>query len=64
MKKSRITWVDVPEVICERQLGEFRKVHPDYEAGVRKAWEQVKADGGYKPNAQPISENTPQIAAE
>ena len=58
------TWADVPEVICERQLGEFRKVHPDYEAGVRKAWEQVKADGGYKPNAQPISENTPQIAAE
>ena len=58
------TWGDVPEVICERQLAEFKKVHPDYEAGVRKAWEKVKADGGYKPNAAPISEDTPQVAAE
>ena len=56
------TWGSVPEVICERQLAEFKKVHPDYEAGVRKAWEKVKADGGYKPNAAPITEDTPQTA--
>ena len=56
------TWGDVPETICERQLAEFKKVHEDYEAGVRKAWEQVKAEGGYKPNAAPASEKTPQEA--
>ncbi|MEC5323330.1 catalase [Aurantimonas sp. A3-2-R12] len=55
------TWADVPEIICERQLAEFQKVHPDYEAGVRRAWDKIKAEGGYKPNAAPISENTPQI---
>lgn len=43
------TWEEVPEVICERQLAEFRKVHPAYEAGVRKAWEKIKADGRYNP---------------
>jgi len=43
------TWADVPEIICERQLAEFKKVHPDYEAGVRKAWEAIKNAGGYNP---------------
>ena len=56
------TWGDVPEFICERQLAEFKKVHEDYEAGERKAWEQVKAEGGYKPNAAPVTEETPQKA--
>jgi catalase len=27
----------IPEEIAERQLGHFKKVHPDYEAGVREA---------------------------
>ncbi|QYJ01055.1 catalase [Thalassovita mediterranea] len=54
------TWGAVPEEICERQLAEFKKVHPDYEAGVRKAWEKVKADGDYKPNAAPVTDKTPQ----
>jgi catalase len=58
------TWADVPEVICERQLAEFKKVHPDYEAGVRRAWEKMKVEGGYKPNAAPVSERSPHLAAQ
>jgi catalase len=27
----------IPHEITERQLAHFKKVHPDYEAGVRKA---------------------------
>ena len=57
------TWGSVPEVICERALTEFGKVHPDYASGVRRAWEKVKADGGYKPNAAPVTDKTPQITA-
>jgi catalase len=58
------TWAEVPEVICERQLAEFKKVHPDYEAGVRRAWEKMKVEGGYKPNAAPVSERSPHLAAQ
>jgi catalase len=36
----------VPEVIVERQLGHFEKVHPDYAAGVRRAIDQKTATGG------------------
>ncbi len=53
-------WGGVPEAICERQLALFKQVHEDYEKGVRKAWEKVKADGDYKPNAAPITDKTPQ----
>jgi hypothetical protein len=45
----------------ERQLAEFKEVHPDQEADLCMAWDKVKADGGYKPNATPISDATPQI---
>jgi catalase len=31
----------VPRVIVERQLAHFNKVHPDYEAGVRRALEEM-----------------------
>ena len=55
------TWGDVPEVICERQLAEFKRVHPDYEAGVRAAWDKMKAEGGYVPNAAPITDDTPHL---
>jgi catalase len=48
------TWGTVPAAIIERQLAEFRKVHPAYEAGVRKHWELLKANGGYSPNTTPM----------
>ncbi len=52
----------VPPEIIERQCRHFDKVHPDYGSGVRAA---VKAAGpGYEPNAIPVTENTPQEAAE
>ena len=47
----------VPSQIIERQLGHFKKIHPDYEAGVRKA---LKEAHDYDPNALPITEDTPQ----
>jgi len=56
------TWGDVPEAIIERQLVLFGKVHPDYEAGVRAAWEKMKTEGGYKPNAAPITGDTPHLS--
>ena len=59
-KNIAVTWGDVPEYICERQLAEFAKVHPDYESGVRRKWNEVKAAGGYAPNAAPITDKTPQ----
>ena len=58
------TWGGVPDDICERQLAHFKRVHPDYEAGVRRAWMKSRAEGGYKPNAAPITERTSQEAAE
>ncbi len=42
-------WETVPEVICERAISEFTKVHPEYGAGVRRAWDKIKAEGRYKP---------------
>ncbi len=56
-------WGSVPEAICERQLALFKKVHPDYESGVRQTWEKVKKEGNYKPNAAPITEETPQVVS-
>ena len=55
------TWVGVPEVICERQLAEFGRVHPDYEAGVRRAWAQVRAQAGDPAKAIAVTDHTPQI---
>jgi catalase len=49
-------WSDVPEIICERQLAEFKKVHPDYEAGVRRVWDRMKTEGKYQPGANPVAE--------
>ncbi|GHA15969.1 catalase A [Devosia pacifica] len=37
----------VPEFIVERQLAHFKKVHPDYEAGIRQA---LKEQHGYEAN--------------
>jgi catalase len=52
----------VPHEIVERQCKLFDKVHPDYGAGVRAA---VKAaDATYDPNAIPVTEKSPQEAAE
>jgi catalase len=31
----------IPDFIAERQLAHFKKVHPDYEAGVRAALEHM-----------------------
>ena len=53
------TWGGVPEEICERQLAEFKKVHDDYEVGVRKMWQQMQADDSYAANAAPITPSTP-----
>ena len=35
--------VGVPQLIIERRLGHFEKVHPDYAAGVRQALAEVGA---------------------
>ena len=32
---------DIPTEIAERQLAHFKKVHPDYEAGVRAALDKM-----------------------
>lgn len=52
----------VPAFIKERQCRLFDQVHPEYGAGVRKALEA--AGEGYDPNALPVTEQTPQEAAE
>lgn len=52
----------VPPVIKERQCRLFDQVHPEYGAGVRKALEA--AGEGYDPNAIPVTDATPQEAAE
>jgi catalase len=51
----------VPSGIIERQLALFDKVHPDYGNGVRKA---LKEAHGYEASAVPVTDNTPQQAAE
>ncbi|GLK75254.1 catalase A [Methylopila jiangsuensis] len=50
----------IPEEIAERQLAHFKRVHPDYEAGVRKARATLT---GREP-AISVTPNTPQEAAE
>ena len=52
--------VGVPTEIVERWMGHLRQVSPDYEAGVRKAWEEASNDAGYDPNGLPITGQTPQ----
>ena len=52
----------VPPAIKERQCRLFDQVHPEYGAGVRKALEA--AGEGYDPNAIPVTDATPQEAAE
>jgi len=52
----------VPAFIKERQCKLFDQVHPEYGAGVRKALEA--AGEGYDPNALPVTDKTPQEAAE
>jgi catalase len=49
----------VPGFIIERQLGHFKLIHPDYEAGVRAA---LKETHGYEANT--ISNEEKQTAAE
>ncbi|WP_411507162.1 catalase-related domain-containing protein, partial [Brucella anthropi] len=49
----------VPGFIVERQLAHFKLVHPDYEAGVRKA---LKDAHGYEANT--IATNEEATAAE
>jgi catalase len=53
----------VPAEIVERQCQHFDKVHKDYGAGVRAAV-KAAAGAGYDPNAIPVTETTPQEAAE
>ena len=50
----------VPEEIVERQCQLLDRVHPEYGAGVREAVSRMNTDV----NAAPITENTPQHAAE
>jgi catalase len=51
----------VPDAIVERQCRLFDQVHPDYGSGVRAAVAKANADAA---NAVPVTENTPQNAAE
>ena len=51
--------VGVPTEIVERWLGHLKRCHEDYEAGVRKAWEEASAAAGYDPNGLPITPDTP-----
>jgi catalase len=53
------TWQTVPDVIVERQLALFKKIHPDYEAGCRLQWQLTK--NTYVPNAVPATLETPQV---
>ena len=53
----------IPDEIMERQCKLFDQVHPDYGAGVRAAV-TAAADPDYEPNALPVTEKTPQTAAE
>jgi catalase len=51
----------VPDVIVERQCALFDQVHPDYGQGVRTALARAREAAA---NAIPVTENTPQHAAE
>jgi|GEM_PF-4576260 len=45
----------VPGFIVERQLGHFKLIHPDYEAGVRAA---LKKAHGYEANTIALEEES------
>ena len=51
----------VPDAIVERQCRLLDQVHPDYGRGVREAVARSRADA---PKAIPVTEDTPQHAAE
>ena len=51
----------VPDEITERQCRLFDQVHPDYGAGVREALAKGRDDAA---NAVPVTEETPQHAAQ
>jgi len=53
----------VPAEIIERQCKLFDQVHADYGKGVRDAVKSANP-GKYDPNAVPVTEATPQDAAE
>ena len=53
---------DTPDFIVERQLGHFTKVHPDYGAGVRAAWEEAKRTHPNPSISAPEDERTPEVA--
>lgn len=50
----------VSEDVKERWLAVLKKVHPDYEAGVRKALES----GNHGEPSLPVTDDTPVEAAE
>jgi catalase len=58
-KNITSTWQTVQDVIVERQLALFKKVHPDYEAGCRSMWEKTK--NTYVPNSLSVDLETPQV---
>ncbi|EAU41934.1 catalase hydroperoxidase hpii(iii) protein [Fulvimarina pelagi HTCC2506] len=49
------------DAIVERWLGHLKQVHPDYEAGVRKAMQEARASDEYQPNSHPVTDDTPQV---
>jgi catalase len=51
----------VPDEIVERQCAHLDKVHPDYGRGVREAVAKARKDAA---NAVPVTDKTPQHAAE
>ena len=51
----------VPDEIIERQCAHLDKVHPDYGRGVREAVAKARKDAA---NAVPVTDKTPQHAAE
>ncbi|AHE56452.1 catalase [Sphingomonas sanxanigenens DSM 19645 = NX02] len=53
---------DTPDFIVERQLGHFTRVHPDYGAGVRAAWEEAKRTHPNPSISAPEDERTPAVA--
>lgn len=53
---------DVPKEIVERALGNLKRVHDDYEAGVRKELEALDAKPDqYEPNGMPVTTETPHM---
>ncbi|MEN3793953.1 catalase [Fulvimarina sp. MAC3] len=50
----------IPSEIAERWFGHLKEVHPDYEAGVRAAWNEANAADEYMANSHPVTDDTPQ----